>query len=210
MKNPVNYFLVLLFVAVIYLLFKDFTVGAPTNLNLNKSEKTSADTSKNRNKAFPLSGKFAFVDLDTISLKYNFINDQAKTLKARYDGLNSQYENMVMSFQEEYKRFQESANAGIAPQAQLEQKQAELQRKNNEIIQKENQIKNLEMEMERVKSETMIKVNEYIARYNSKYNYDFIFSKTSLVNTMVFANPALDITGDIIIGLNEEYAKKNN
>ena len=122
-------------------------------------------------------GGFAFVDLDTISLKYNFINDQAKSLKARYDGLNSQYENMVMSFQEEYKRFQESVNAGIAPQAQLEQKQAELQKKNNEIIQKENQIKNLEMEMEKVKSETMVKVNEYIARYNNEYNYDFIFSR---------------------------------
>ena len=115
---------------------------------------------------------------------------------------------MLFRSQEEYKRFQESVNAGIAPQAQLEQKQAELQKKNNEIIQKENQIKNLEMEMEKVKSETMVKVNEYIARYNNEYNYDFIFSRTSLVNTMVFANPALNITNEVINGLNDEYAKK--
>ncbi len=208
MKNPVNYILALLFFAVSYLLFRDFKGNGSSETAIRKSDNLSADSLKKVSANLPLSGRFAFVDLDTISLKYNFINDQAKSLKARYDGLNSQYENMVMSFQEEYKRFQESVNAGIAPQAQLEQKQAELQKKNNEIIQKENQIKNLEMEMEKVKSETMVKVNEYIARYNNEYNYDFIFSRTSLVNTMVFANPALNITNEVINGLNDEYAKK--
>jgi outer membrane protein len=208
MKNLVNYILAILSVAVIYLLYRDFRGFGTVKEESVSLKNEKGDTLKKGINPIPLSGKYAFIDLDSISLKYNFINDQAKSLKSRYDGLNSQYENMVLSFQEEYKRFQESVNAGIAPQAQLEQKQAELQRKNNEIVQKENQIKNLEMEMEKVKSETMNKVNEYIARYNDKYNYDFIFSRTSLVNTMAFANPALDITNEIIKGLNDEYVSK--
>lgn len=150
-------------------------------------------------------GKYAFVDLDTISLNYQYINDQSKSLKSRYEALNGQYENMVISFQEEYRRFQESVNAGIAPQSQLEAKQVELQKKQNEIAQKENQIKNLEMEMEKVKAETMERVNDFIGRYNQKFNYDFIFCRTSLVNTMAFANPKLDITKEVVSGLNQEY-----
>lgn len=152
-------------------------------------------------------GRFAFVDLDSISLNYQYINDQSKSLKSRYDALNGQYENLVVAFQEEYRRFQESVNAGIAPQSQLEAKQVDLQKKQNEIAQKENQIKNLEMEMEKVKAETMERVNAFIGHYNQNFNYDFIFCRTSLVNTIAFANPKLDITVEVLKGLNNEYAE---
>ena len=117
---------------------------------------------------------------------------------------------MAMSFQEEYRKFQESVNAGIAPQTQLEQKQIELQQKNNAVIQKENQIKSLEMEMEKVRGETTKEVYAFIQRYNEKFKYDFILAKNSLFNTLAYANPELDITSSVIKGLNEEYRVKKS
>jgi outer membrane protein len=155
-------------------------------------------------------GKIAYVDLDSITLRYDYINDQSKALKGRYDALSSQYEKMAMDFQAEYQKFQESAQAGIAPQSQLEQKQVELQQKNNEIIQKENQIKNLEMEMEKVRIETTKQVYDFIRKYNEKFNYDFILAKNSLFNTLAYSNPKYDITPAIIAGLNEEYRLKKS
>lgn len=187
--------------------------------NLHREKSTIVEKSDNSNLKIRLDsvdigklpkGKIAFVDLDSISLNYQFINDQSKALKGRYDALSSQYESMAMNFQEEYKRFQESVNAGIAPKSQLEQKQAELQQKNNAIIQKENQIKSLEMEMEKLRNETTKEVYAFIARYNEKFKYDFILAKNSLFNTLAYANPDLDITGPVIKGLNEEYELKKS
>lgn len=155
-------------------------------------------------------GKIAYVDLDSISLKYEHINDQSKVLKSRYDALSSQYESMAMNFQDEYKRFQEAAASGALTQSQAEQKQAELQQKNNAVLQKENQIKSLEVEMDKVRNETTKEVYDFIARYNEKFNYDFILARNSLFNTLAYANPSLDITAPVIQGLNEEYRIKKS
>lgn len=198
----------LLFVSVCVLFYLQFSYRANTSDSLDSSSKTPKINLTSIDLEKLPKGKIAFVDLDSISLKYEYINDQSKTLKSRYEALSSQYESMTMSFQEEYRKFQESVNAGIAPQSQLEQKQVELQQKNNAIIQKENQIKGLEMEMEKVRSETTKEVYSFIARYNEKFRYDFILAKNSLFNTLAYANPELNITNQVIKGLNEEYKSR--
>lgn len=209
MKNITSILFALLFISVGVLAYFVFTTpkGRDNENDKGKTAETKTDLSKVDLSKLP-EGKIAYVDLDSISLKYEYIKDQSNALKGRYDALSSQYEKMAMEFQEEYRQFQESVQAGIAPQSQLEQKQVELQRKNNEILQKENQIKNLEMEMEKVRSETTKQVYDFIAKYNEKYNFDFILAKNSLFNTLAYANPKFDITQAVIDGLNEEYRSK--
>lgn len=155
-------------------------------------------------------GKIAWIDVDSITVGYEFIKDETKVLAARQQALQSQYESMMMKFQNDYAAFQESAQAGIAPRADLEKKQAELQQKQNEIVQKENQLKNLELDVAKKQEEMMRIINEFILKFNKEFNYDFILSKSAMINTISYANPQLDVTAVVLQGLNEEYRAKKS
>lgn len=47
---------------------------------------------------------------------------------------------------------------------------------------------------------------EYVTKYNSEKKYSMIISSTG-ANTVLIADPSLNITADLLSGLNEEYAK---
>jgi outer membrane protein len=195
-------------VGVLFYLFfsqKSATAGAVADEKKGSKNETVAKTIADQKMP---EGKIAFIDMDSISMKYEFVKDQGKALNNRSTFLNSQYEKMVMDFQTEYQALQQSAQAGIATQSQLETKQMELQKKQQEILNKENELKGLEMERDKMIGETIRQINEFIKRYNEQYHYEFILSKSSMLNTIVYASPKNDLTEAVVNGLNEEYRAK--
>ena len=69
-------------------------------------------------------------------------------------------------------------------------------------------MKALELEVAKKQEEMMGTVNEFIIRFNKVYNYDFILSKSSMINSIAFANEKLEITNAVLKGLNDEYNAK--
>lgn len=206
-KNISNILFAILFLTVGVLAFFVFRgprePGSGTSSDSNSKE-TKVDLSKVDLSKLP-EGKIAYVDLDSINMNYDFIKEKANALRVRGENLSGQYDKMVMEFQTEYQRFQESAQAGIATQSQLEQKQMELQRMQGQIAEKENELKRLEMDRDKANADMQTRVYAFIEKYNEKYNYDFILTKSSLIITMAYANPKYDITQAVVQGLNEEY-----
>ena len=47
----------------------------------------------------------------------------------------------------------------------------------------------------------------YLTEYNKTHNYALILTTSAASSTVIVGNPSLDITNDVLIGLNEEYAK---
>jgi len=50
-------------------------------------------------------------------------------------------------------------------------------------------------------------VKNYLREYCVKNNIDFILGQMSAVNFLMYSNPSMDITEEIIAGLNAEYAE---
>ncbi len=71
----------------------------------------------------------------------------------------------------------------------------------------ESQMAELQKQFEQaaVKAQTAIQdsINSYIEHYNKKHGYDAIFVKSAALHF----NPALDITDEVVKGLNERYNK---
>ena len=76
-----------------------------------------------------------------------------------------------------------------------------------EIVQLE-QTLTLEFEKEGVQKNQALRdsINKFMIEYNKNKGYDFIITK--LGENLLYANPAYDITNDVIKGLNERYATK--
>lgn len=151
--------------------------------------------------------RIAFVNIDTLNENYLFISDYVKVLKNKRLSLESQLQNMTIKFQEDYEAAQQSAQAGIMPPSELENKKRELERQQREIENKQIQMDKLALEMQEKNDELQRQVKDFLIEFNAG-KYDYIMAYTNTVPTILLANPKLEITAQVLDALNTQY--KNN
>ena len=78
-----------------------------------------------------------------------------------------------------------------------------------QALQNEGQIKQNEIAEEQavLLNKVFDAVQTYLTEYNKTHNYALILTTSAASSTVIVGNPSLDITNDVLIGLNEEYAK---
>jgi outer membrane protein len=151
--------------------------------------------------------KIAYVNTDSLNEHYDYIADFTKVLRGKKASLEAQMESMTIKFQNDYQAYQQSAQAGIAPQSELLKTEESLKRQQQDLANKEMQMQNLGIELEEKNMELNRNVKEYLQRYNNG-KFDYILSYSDLVPTILLTNPKLNITADVLKGLNEEYKAK--
>ena len=50
-------------------------------------------------------------------------------------------------------------------------------------------------------------LNTYLKKYNDEKRFSIIINSSGTMNTVLQADSALNITGEVVAGLNEEYIK---
>lgn len=151
--------------------------------------------------------KIAYVNTDSINEHYQYIADFTKVIRNKKASLESQMQSMTAKFQAEYEAFQQSAQAGVAPQSELQKQQASLERQQQELANKELQMQNLGIELEEKNMELNKSVKDYLVKINNG-RFDYILSYSDLMPTILLTNPKLDITTEVLNGINEEYNAK--
>jgi len=148
--------------------------------------------------------KIAYVNTDSINEHYEYIADFTKIIRNKKATLEAQMQSMTEKFQREYEAFQQSAQAGVAPQSELQKQQASLERQQQELANKELQLQNLGVELEEKNMELNKSVKDYLSKINNG-RFDYILSYSDMVPTILLTNPKLDVTAEVLKGINEEY-----
>lgn len=151
--------------------------------------------------------KIAYVNTDSINEHYAYIADFTKVIRNKKATLEAQMQSMTAKFQAEYEAFQQSAQAGVAPQAELQKQQQYLERQQQELANKELQLQNLGVELEEKNMELNKSVKDYLLKINNG-RFDYILSYSDLMPTILLTNPKLDITPEVLQGINDEYKAK--
>ena len=151
--------------------------------------------------------KIAYVNTDSINEHYQYIADFTKVIRNKKASLEAQMQSMTAKFQQEYEAFQQSAQAGVAPQSELQKQQASLERQQQELANKELQMQNLGVELEEKNMELNKSVKDYLQKINNG-RFDYILSYSDLMPTILLTNPKLDITTEVLKGINDEYNAK--
>lgn len=148
---------------------------------------------------------YRYVDLDTIISRYNLAKDyseQMLRLQANFESEGRKHQNSIGGFaknmEDKYK------NNGYLSEASFNQDQQKLAAMQNSA---QKSMANLETNMQKQYMEAQQIVNDsiqaYINLYNASHGYDAIFIKSATL----YINPALDITEEIVEGLNARYNK---
>lgn len=145
--------------------------------------------------------KVAYIDTDTLLAKYQYAIDLEKQL-AEYTEQQRRYgQQQVEAFQKDYNNYLQNGSTLTLTQQQA--KEAELK-------QRAEKMQTLEQELmakiaEKQSAETakiMNAIYAFVREYNAaNQQFDMILTKQATL----YINPAMDITNEIVDGLNEEY-----
>lgn len=153
--------------------------------------------------------KIAYINIDTLNEGYLFISDYVKVLKNKRITLETQMQAMSQKFQEDYESAQQSAQAGLLPPAEMENKKRDLERQQRELENKQIQMDKLAMDMQEKNEQLQRDVKDFLMQ-NYEGKYDYILAYTTAVPTILLANPKLEITYQVLEALNNDYRNKKS
>ena len=153
-------------------------------------------------------GRIYYVNTDSVWNNYEFVIKATKDLESRKDQLEGQLEREVKQFEQEVTDFRTKGPSMSDVEVQIKQrdlmrKEAELQKLGEELETK------FLMEEKGWNDKLRSKIIEYIKGHMNDRPYDYVLGY-SLTSNIIIANDSLDLTGEIIQGLNTEYAKETS
>lgn len=150
--------------------------------------------------------KIAYVEYDSLMAKYLLAIDIHKEMMRKETNINNTIEQKANSLQEEQAEFTRKYQNNVFATAERAQEEYErLARKEQEILQlQQTLVTEYENELQMYHRQLRDSVNNYIIEYNGAKGYDYILTKVG--DNILYANEALDITQEIVDGLNSRYA----
>jgi len=132
--------------------------------------------------------------------------DLNKKLEDKTKKIEADFGSKVQSFQREAVDFQDKAQKGLITRSQAEDMQGKLQQKQQSLSQQENQYRMQLAEEQQVALRNIhAKIVEFLQEYNKTKGYSMIISTTLYGGPVLVGNKALDITSDVVKGLNSKY-----
>jgi outer membrane protein len=153
--------------------------------------------------------KIVYVNTDVINEKYDYVKDLSAVIKANQQAFDNAYKKKAAALQNRYQEIQQKASQGLLSDNQTRDAQEELAKGKQELDQLEGNQQQLMDQMQKDNEKVLNTVMDYIKEYNksSHYNYILTYSRTAM-SPIMDANDSLDITAEIIEGLNAQYKAK--
>lgn len=176
----------------------------PSCSSQQKEEKAPVSTAKEEAPARVLPN-YRYVDIDTILSKYNLAKDYSEEMLRMQTNMESEvkrHENSIQSFASTIQN--KMQNNIYLSEASYKADQEKI---NNMQLNAQKAVAALQSNFEtaalNANKAVTDSIQEYIKEYNSKKGYDAIFLK----GATLYISPELDITADIVEGLNARYNK---
>lgn len=150
--------------------------------------------------------KVAYIDTDTLMAKYQYALDLQKELEQYQASKENSLKNEMNKLQSDYQNYLQTGDKLTL--AQQKSKEEELQQRGQKLQSLEGEYAMQVQEKLLKESEKMTKaVYAFIREYNAaNQQFDIILSKSFNSSPVLYGNPGMDITQEILDGLNEEYA----
>lgn len=180
-----------------------FIVLLVSIITLASCEKNSESGENNASGITKTNLSLAYVNSDSLATNYLFFDEVTKQLdeiKVKYE---KEFANRATGLQRQIEDFQKTANNMTIAQARaveedLTRKQQNLQQYQQTLTQ------DLLKEEAKLNRELYESVAAYLEKYGKENRLDFIF-KHSTGGEIWYGDSSMDITSEIIVGLNKEY-----
>ena len=152
-------------------------------------------------------GDIVYIDLDRILMEYDMANDLRSVVETKVQNIQAEVTRRGKKLENEVKTFQEKLDKGLMTRSVAEAQGQKLQEQeiefNNYAAQKQQEIQEEQVVMMNQLGDA---IQTFLDSYNKEKQYAMIITNSGGA-PVITADPALDITEDVIAGLNEQYIK---
>jgi outer membrane protein len=155
-------------------------------------------------------GDIVYFDLDRVLMEYDMANDLRAVVETKAQNIQAEITRRGKKLESEVKSFQEKMNKGLMTRSVAEVQQQKLMKQEQDFNTYAQQ-KQMEIQEEQVVMMNQIgdAIKTFLDRYNADKQYAMILTNSAGA-PVITADPALDITDDVLAGLNDEYIKTRN
>ena len=186
-------------------IFRSVAIAATATLMLASCDQSTPKMdAKAETSAAPSDLKIAYVEVDSIMSQYKFCKDYSLILQKKGQNIQNTLAQKNQALQAAAANFQQKLQQNAYTQEQAQAIQAGLQKQNNDL-QALNQRLSAEFQTETDKYNNALRdsIQHFLKVYNKDKKYSMILSKAG--DNLLYADKALDITNEVIAGLNKAY-----
>jgi outer membrane protein len=171
--------------------------------NISESEVVPGSTA--------VAGDIVYVQIDSLVMNYDMYNDLMTAFQSKLQASQDDLQKKSRKLETDMKSFENQINKGLLTRSSAEQQQSTLLQR-QESLQNEANQKQLEFQEEEyvINNQILDAIQTYLKDYNAKHEYALIFTTSASTNVIIEGNKGLDITADVLSGLNNEYIQTRN
>ena len=153
-------------------------------------------------------GDIVYFNLDRVLEEYDMANDLRSVVETKINSINQEVNRRGSKLDKDAKALQDKLNKGLLTQSVAEQQYQKLQQSQGEFqnyaAQKQQEIAE---EQQVMMNQIADAINSFVEKYNAEKGYAMILTTQGdiLSAPVVNADPALDITDELLEGLNAAY-----
>lgn len=173
--------------------------------NKTDNTETAKATMESSNNSGVSGAKIVYINEDSLLANYGFAKRIRKDLTTKQQEVQADLGSREQNFKNEVASYQRTAgtmtmNVAKATEQQLAVKQRDLQAYSR--------VRGKELANEQMKMTKKLKDNiqDYLKRYCEKNGYDYVLTYSANGGGVLYGSTKLDVTLDILKGLNKEYA----
>lgn len=182
-------------------------VIASCNQNTSEKSATANDSTNVAASSNKQAEKIVYVNSDTLSEKFVYFKDIKDRLESKAKKAQSDLQSKGQAFQREVAEAEQklatmSASERQAVEERLARKQQELAQLNQNASASLAQDENTEI------NAVYTTISDYLKKHAEEKGYQFVLTYSKNNPTVIFADPTLDITKEVVEALNKEYTSK--
>ena len=173
----------------------------PKNAQAQEGEATEATVGK---------GDIVYFNLDRVLEEYDMANDLRSVVETKANSINQEVNRRGSRLAKDIKTFQDKIDKGLMTRSTAEVQSGDLQKRQNDFQQYAAQKQQEIVEEQQVMMNQIADaIQTFLKKYNEEKQYAMILTTQGAILTapVTVADPNLDITDDILAGLNAEYIK---
>ena len=172
----------------------------------NQPKQNDTVASKNETTTTPASynQKVAYVEIDSIMSQYTYWKDVTKIIKAKEANIQRTLAGKQKAIQAAAANFQQNVQANKYTQVQAQQIQASIQKQAQDADALQQRLgAEYQNEVAKYNKALSDSVHNYLKEYNKDKKFAIILAKSG--DNILYADPAYNITDDVIKGMNQAY-----
>lgn len=178
-----------------------------SSCNQNQGGNTAATAASD---STAVAGSIVFFNMDTVMQGYDMANDLTSVFETKTSGIQAEIDRRGKKLEKDAADFQNKVDKGLLTQSVAQVQYQKLQQQQQDyqqyVVRKQQEMSE---EQQVMMNQIANAIQEFVNEYNAEKGYAMILATAgSILSTpVVNADPKLDITEDLLAGLNAAYIK---